>query len=236
MEMCWLNWPINGVNKMSEDMYGDETDSDETDNEESYYDNEDDDDDEKECNERASCIEEIEDSIELALSPVLKRLPKKSKKCGRIDLPDSETALPDELERMVYRQEFEAVLNLPVPSRKKCIKPTIDDNGDVNWGAFGTVDFDKYRSFDKARYKAEKLKEVLSDTIIMAGIISSRIPIAARNKVKVLKYVKQGLIETDSIQNSDMRQLAKLFLRIIKLKKEISELQKRSRQRKRTAI
>ena len=36
----------------------------------------------------------------------------------------------------------------------------MDEDGKVNWGAFGTVDFESYRpQFSKLRYKIEKLKE-----------------------------------------------------------------------------
>jgi hypothetical protein len=171
---------------------------------------------------------EVYDGVEVA-PPVLKI--KRPDRLGTVeDLPKEEMASIDELERMVYQQEFAPILALPVPDIKWTGRPNIDENGKPDWGAFGTIDFDRYKSFDRAMYRADKLKEQLKDLIIMASIINSRIQ--GTVKFKVLKYVKQGIIETDSIKNSDMRQLAKLFLRILRLRKEIAKLQEKSRQRK----
>jgi len=172
---------------------------------------------------------EVYDGVEVAPSAILKI--KRPDRYGKVEgLPDEELALPDELERMVYQQEFAPILALPIPESKCGIRPNIDESGKPDWGAFGTIDFDRYKGFDKARYRADKLREQLKDMVIMAGIINDRIQGTA--KYKVIKYVKMGIVETDSIRNSDMRQLAKLFLRIIKLRKDISELQDKSRQRK----
>lgn len=171
---------------------------------------------------------EVYDGVEIA-PPVLKI--KRPDRFGTVEgLPKEETVSVDELERMVYQQEFAPILALPVPESKRVVKPNIDECGKPDWGAFGTIDFDRYKGFDKARYRADKLKEQLKDLVIMAGIINDRIQ--GRAKYKVLNYVKMGIIEVDSIQNMDMRQLAKLFLRILKLRKEASGLQEKSRQRK----
>ncbi len=84
-------------------------------------------------------------------------------------LEEDELADPDELERQVIREEFEPVLLFPSRPSSMTIRPNVED-GRVDWGAFGTVDFDRYRQFDKARYKAEKLREELRDLLLLMDV------------------------------------------------------------------
>ena len=80
-------------------------------------------------------------------------------------LDDSELADPVELERQVFVQEWGPVLALPVMGSRSGFHPGRDELGRLDWGAYGTVDFERlYGSFDKARYKADKLREELSST------------------------------------------------------------------------
>ncbi|MFC1604034.1 hypothetical protein ACFL5F_03310, partial [Planctomycetota bacterium] len=73
-------------------------------------------------------------------------------------LDDAELADPVELEREVVLEEWGPVLALPVKGNRSSIRPVVDESGGVDWGAFGTVDFERQSGeFDKARYKAEKL-------------------------------------------------------------------------------
>src|SRR4030042_3485715 len=75
-------------------------------------------------------------------------------------LDDTELADPYELEREVMLEEWGPVLALPVKGGQRWIGPVADESGGVDWGAFGSVDFERYSGgFDKARYKAEKLRE-----------------------------------------------------------------------------
>ena len=156
---------------------------------------------------------------------------KRERKYGSIEgLPDEELAEPDELERMVFKQEWGPILALPVQGSKCGIRPNIDDDGRVDWGAFATVDFDRDRSeFDKARYKADKLKERLKDLVIMLSIVSERIP--GRAKYKVLKLVRMGVIDIGDIADNQMYFLAEMYLRALRLRREIKELQELSRRR-----
>ncbi len=153
-------------------------------------------------------------------------------------LDDSELADPNELERQVLRQEFGPVLALPVAKSKSCIRPNIDQDGSVDWGAFGTVDFDRYSGgFDKVRYKADKVREQLKDLLILLGIVNERIK--TRAKYLVLKYLRMGIIELGHIVDNDMRALARLYLRARRMRKEIAELREaseRRRQRKATVL
>ena len=146
-------------------------------------------------------------------------------------LDDDELADPDELEQQVYREEFKPILTLPIKVKRGGIRPDYDESGKVDFGAFATVDFERmYGEFDKARYKADKLREELGDVTIMIGIIKERIPGSA--KTKVLRLVWKGKLELEDIVHEDMRALAMWFLRALKLRQEIIQLKEQSWKRR----
>ena len=153
-------------------------------------------------------------------------------------LDDSELADPDELERQVLVQEFGPILALPVKASKGGIRPEIDENGNLEWGAFGSVDFDRCSGgFDRARYKADIIREQRKDLLVRFGIISERIK--AEGKRLVLKYLEMDIIGFEHIVNEDMRVLARLYLRARRLEREIVELRhasERRRQRRAAAL
>jgi hypothetical protein len=144
-------------------------------------------------------------------------------------LDDSELLDDKELEQWVFKQEFGPILTLPVEPGKSWIRPTIDEDGRFEWGAFGTVDFERLYPFDKAKYKADKLREELEYLLIRFGIVNERIETKA--KYLVLKYLKMGIIELEHIVNSDMSILARLHLRATKLQQEIIKLMETGRRR-----
>jgi len=145
-------------------------------------------------------------------------------------LDDEELADPAELEREVVLQEWGPVLSLPVQSSKSGIVPAVDESGGVDWGAFGTVDFQRTMpEFDKARYKAEKLREQLKDVVIIMSIVSERLP--GRAKYLVLKYLRMGLVELEHIVHPDMAALARLYLRAMRLREEVRLLEEASEAR-----
>ena len=172
----------------------------------------------------------VDEDVEVPESPVLKI--EHNDRYGSVPgLDDSELADPDELERQVLREEFGPVLALPVKASKGCIRPQVDENGDLDWGALGTVDFDRYSGgFDKARYKADKVREQLKDLLILLSIVNERIE--TRAKYLVLKYLQMGIIELEHIVNDDMRALARLYLRARKMRKEVAELREASERRR----
>ena len=136
-------------------------------------------------------------------------------------LSDEELASPEELERQVFLQEWWPILRLPRPKRGP-ITPNIDEYFGVDWGAFGTVDFERYSGgFDKARYKADRLREELRDVLIMMQTLSGRLP---RARLQVLKYVRMGVIDLGHIESLDMYELARLYMRARRLQKEIKAL------------
>jgi len=145
------------------------------------------------------------------------------------DLPDDEMADPDELERVVYKQMWWPILRLPQQRWECPIRPNMDEDGKVNWGAFGTADFESYRpQFSKLRYKIEKLKERLKDMVMTCEMIRDRIQgLPVR---KILRRVREGTLEPDDIKHWDMWQLALNYLRAYQLRQEIERLQRVSRQ------
>ena len=174
--------------------------------------------------------EDSENIDDIPESPILKVL--RPSRYGSVpDLDDDELADPDELEQQVYRAEFGPILALPIKAKRSVIKPNIDESGKVDFGAFATVDFERmYGGFDKARYKADKLREELRDVVILFEIVSDRIP--GKAKYKVLKYVRMGWLELEDIASEDMQALAKLYLRALKLRQQISQIKERSWKRK----
>ena len=143
-------------------------------------------------------------------------------------LDDEELAEPAELERQIFRKEWGSVLALPVRGCVSSIRPAMDEDGGMDFGAFGTVDFDRLKpEFDKARYKADKLKEQLRDVLIICAMLNERVKIRVKNEL--LRLVRIGRIETDQIKDWDMWQLAKHYMRALKLYEEIRRLRKYSR-------
>ena len=172
---------------------------------------------------------EVYDDVEVAESPLLRR--KRSKRYGSIPgLDDEDLIEPAEIERVFLKEAFAPILALPVKTRKGWIKPNVDEDGTIDIGAFGTVDFDKYVHFDKALYKADKLKEELFHERLMIEMISGRIKTTA--KYKDIRYALMDILDVDNISDVDMYCLAKRCLRARRLQREIAELQERSRKRR----
>lgn len=118
---------------------------------------------------------------------------------------------------------------LPVQGRPCHMEPANAENGGVDWGAFATVDFERTMpEFDKAKYKADKLREKLRDIVIMFDIVKRRLP---RAMWLVLKYLREGVIELEHVTSDDMRAVAELDRRARRLRDEIDQLRKASRRR-----
>jgi len=145
-------------------------------------------------------------------------------------LDAEELADPDELERQVFAEEWAPILALPEP-RRSDIRPAVDESGGADWGAFGTVDFERYSgSCDKARYKAEREREQLRDKLIMLAMLRERLPRKASSLV--LKYLRMGVITTEHIVNEDMLALGRLCLEVDRKKAEIGRLYEASARRR----
>ena len=120
-------------------------------------------------------------------------------------LDDEELADPDEIERQIIREEFEPVLLLPSGPDKSTIRPNIED-GRVDWGAFGTVDFDRDQQFDKVLYKADTLREELKNLLLLIDLSKSHVP--GKAKYLVLKHIEREVIDINHIVDVDMFILA----------------------------
>ena len=162
--------------------------------------------------------------------PVLLK-PEQKDRWGHVaGLDEEELASPEELERQILRAEWGPVLDLPVNGKQGGFRPDVDEDG-VVFGAFGSVDFERVKAgFDKARYKADKLREQLKDVIIMFEMIRERLP--RKSVAMVIKYLRMGIIDLEDISNFDAWQLGTLYLRARRLRKQITELEEASWQRK----
>lgn len=175
---------------------------------------------------------ECEDEYEVEDVPVspLLSVERKNRYGSVPGLDDEELADPCELERQVFLQDWGPVLSLPVRGCKCPIRPHMDESFGVDFGAFSTVDFSRTMpELDRQLYKAEKLQEQRKDVLLMAGIVSERLPMA---KYKVLKLVQKGIIELEHISSEDMRALAMYYLRALRLEKQIASLRKASWERR----
>jgi len=147
------------------------------------------------------------------------------------ELPDEELADPDELERAVYKEMWWPILRLPQQRWECAIRPNMDEDGRVDWGAFGTVDFDSYRpEHSKLLYRAQQMKEQLKDSVNLLRVLTDRIPGGA--KYKILRLVRKGVLDADDIENWDMWRLAVGYMRALRLRQEIQRMLKRSRQQR----
>jgi len=171
---------------------------------------------------------EIYDGI-VVPAAALRKQQRRERYGGVEGLPEEELAAPDELERVMCKEMWWPVFNLPQQRWECSIRPNMDEDGRVNWGALGTVDFESYRpQHSKLRYKAERMKEQLKDRVIGLRILSERIPGTA--KYKILRLVKKGRLDTDDIEDFDMWQLAVGYVRAWRLRREIQQMLKKSRQ------
>ena len=138
-------------------------------------------------------------------------------------LDDEELADPEELDRWAMHQQWGPIMDLPVRRRHRWIRPDVDD------GAFASVDFARlYGTFDKFRYKADKLREELESQLIMLSIIIDRVP--GCSKYIILRYLNMGVIDLDHIENPDMHAIARRHLRCRKLRRQIHRLRQLSRE------
>jgi len=141
-------------------------------------------------------------------------------------LDDDELANPDELLKQVMLYEWQPILDLPAPEPRNLIRPTVDEFGNLDRGAFDSVDFHRLYKFDKSRYKADKLQEELRDALIMFDMVKERVPVEARTRV--IEYAQSGR-DIDDIDDFKMWSMARWFLRTRRIREEIRQLRTRRR-------
>jgi hypothetical protein len=138
-------------------------------------------------------------------------------------LPDEELTDPAELERQAMIVDWGPILSLPVQSVYGGIRPAIDEDGHLNWGAFGTVDFGRLHGpFDKARYKANKLEEDVRDAVNTLGMISARLPAESVNSLQA--QLRDDSFDIDDLEGADEYGFSRFYTRIKRLRTEIREL------------
>lgn len=153
-------------------------------------------------------------------------------------LPDEELADPDELEKRVLKEQFALLDCIPYEkgNGRRWIRPAVLEDGSLDWGAFGSIDFDRLRRHgrDRSWREVDELRDDLANAVIMFDIINDRIGgrVARSAKHRVLRYVLNGQLPLDGILDDDLRALAKWRLRCQGLRvriRELTESRKRSR-------
>jgi len=133
-------------------------------------------------------------------------------------LDDDELADYSELLRQVMTEQWAPVLDIPLNKSGRFIKPAMDEKGNVDWGAFGTFEFDKMFPFDKRFYKIDMLCEELRNTLIMFDILKERVP--EKERLEVIKYVYSGK-DVDYIDDWHQWRMAHWFSRARTLRAKI---------------
>ena len=144
---------------------------------------------------------------------------------GQVEgLDVDELADPGELERQVYRQMMEPIMRLPARFKSYGPRPEIDEQGDLEWGAFGSIDFirDRPAFMDKSRYKLDILKEELKDQVIAISMI--RPHLKGSSYALILKYLEMDIISMDDVTDFWMKRMAMRYFKAKRLKDEIRQL------------
>ena len=67
------------------------------------------------------------------------------------------------------------------------------------------------------------LRDELADSVMRLEMVSERIK--SRKKYLIMKYLKEDVLELDDIKDMDMWCMGRMYLRMLRLKREIKELQ-----------
>ena len=133
---------------------------------------------------------------------------------------------------LAFMMDWGPIMELPVKSQRGKIRPAIDERGQLDWGAFGTVDFERLREpFDIARYKADMLQAELRHNVLMLETLAGRVPVEAQ--IRILELGRTGRLDLDDIGDADEWLFARRYLRIKRLRNGIRELRELSYQRRR---
>jgi len=150
---------------------------------------------------------------------------------SKLGLMGDDDATPEQLERLAFMMDWGPIMELPIRNHRGQIRPAIDEQGQLDWGAFGTVDFERLRGpFDGARYKADILQAELRHNVLMLEALAGRVPVEAQ--LRILELGRTGVPDLDQIDDSDEWLFARRYLRIKRLRNEIRELRKLSWQRR----
>ena len=149
----------------------------------------------------------------------------KKDRYGQVEgLEVDELADPAELERQVYRQMMEPVMRLPARFKSCGPRPEIDENGELEWGAFGSMDFlrDRPAFMDRSRYRLDVMKEELKDQVIAISMI--RPHLKGQSYALVLKYLEMDIISMDDVTDFWMKRMAMRYFKAKRIRQEIKQL------------
>ena len=136
-------------------------------------------------------------------------------------LDDSELAGPAELLRQITIEQWGPIFEIPVEPVKSLIRPTIDERGNLDWGAFGTVDFERLFPFDKKRYVIDQLKKRLRDVLITFDMVKERL--SAESRLEVFDYLKAGK-DIDELEDENKYFWARRYLQVKRIREEIRQI------------
>jgi len=139
-------------------------------------------------------------------------------------LDDDELADPAELLRQIAIEQWGPILELPVEPVKSLIRPTIDERGNLDWGAFGTVDFERLFPFDKYQYAIDQLKKRLRDVLLVFEMVQERL--SAKSKLEVFGHLKTGK-DIDELKDENKFFWARRYLQIKWIREEIRRIRER---------
>ena len=151
--------------------------------------------------------------------------------CGYGSVPglaDEELADPEEMERWAFQRDWEPILMLPSKSYWDGPRPSFSEDGSLDWGAFGTMDYARLKPrFDANRQRTRELREKLTDATNMLTMVAERVTDPRRSEL--MSYVTRGIIGLDDIRDENMRALAKWNLRVRELRRGLKALVERQR-------
>ena len=136
-------------------------------------------------------------------------------------LDDDELADPAELLRQIAIEQWGPILEIPVEPVKSFIRPTIDERGNLDWGAFGTIDFERLFPFDKKQYVIDHLKKRLQDVLLMFDMVKERLSVEAR--LEVFEYLKAGK-DIDALKDENRYFWARRYLQVKRIREEIRQI------------
>ena len=139
-------------------------------------------------------------------------------------LDDDELVSPAELLRQIALEQWGLMFEIPVEPVKSFIRPTIDERGNLDWGAFGTIDFDRLFPFDKKRYVIDQLKKRLREVLLMFDMVRERLSAEAR--FEVLEYLKAGK-DIDNLKDENEFFWARRYLQVKRIREEIRQIRSR---------
>ncbi len=139
-------------------------------------------------------------------------------------LDDDELASPAELLRQISLEQWGLMFEIPVEPVKSFIRPTIDERGNLDWGAFGTIDFDRLFPFNPKWYIVDQFKKRLRDVLLMFDMVKERLSVEAR--LEVLEHLKAGK-DIDELEDENKYFWARRYLQVKRIREEIRQIRSR---------